>query len=87
MIKIKTIRQTCIACPTQYEGWTDDERPVYIRYRWGHLSIRVGEKDTDHNTPLSGEVVYSQQIGNKYDGFIELDDIKSLTVKHIIWRV
>jgi hypothetical protein len=46
MIKIVKIRQTCVICPTQYEGKTDDDRPVYIRYRWGYLSVRVGDKGT-----------------------------------------
>lgn len=41
-MKIKTLMRTCIACPSQWEGWTDDARPVYIRFRHGILKIQVG---------------------------------------------
>ena len=73
-MKITKLKLTCDVCPTQYEGWTDNNEFVYIRYRYGFLSISV-----------SGYVIYSEQIGNGLDGFINLKDIIKLTKDIIDW--
>jgi hypothetical protein len=36
------LEQTCQFSPTQWEGRTVDDRPVYIRGRNGFLSVRIG---------------------------------------------
>lgn len=41
------LKQTCSACPSQWEGSTDDGRCVYIRYRWGTLEVGIGETKGD----------------------------------------
>lgn len=46
--------QTCDACPSQWDAETDDGRPVYIRYRWGFLSVRVA--------PVGGDPVLGAEI-------------------------
>jgi len=56
---IKELRQTCFACPSQWEGTTADGRDVYIRYRWGNLTASV-----------NGIVVYSNAPGDFLDGVI-----------------
>lgn len=35
MIEINNLKQTCAACPAQWEFTTFEDRPVYVRYRWG----------------------------------------------------
>jgi hypothetical protein len=87
MIKIVKIRQTCVICPTQYEGKTDDDRPVYIRYRWGYLSVRVGDKGTNVMNAVDGEEIYGRQIGHELDGFTTLRIIKDLTKDVIEWKM
>ena len=61
MYKIKTIRQTCFACPSQWEGKTTDDHDIYIRYRGGYLRL-----DIDGKTAWGGEV------GDEIDGCIDL---------------
>lgn len=39
MKRIKKLTKTCEACPSQWEGEFEDGSPVYIRYRWGYLSV------------------------------------------------
>ncbi len=41
-MKVKSFTHTCLACPSQWEGFLDDDRPFYVRFRWGRLVIRVG---------------------------------------------
>jgi hypothetical protein len=38
-----SIKRTCTACPSQWEGRTDDGRDVYVRFRWGGLSVGIGD--------------------------------------------
>lgn len=35
---VKTCTQTCWACPSQWDIYTDDNRYVYVRFRWGHFT-------------------------------------------------
>lgn len=64
------LRQTCDACPSQWEGTTDDGRPVYIRFRHGWLSVRLGLKGGDIDSAVRGEeILYMEHggIGEYYD--------------------
>lgn len=36
------LRQTCLACPEQWEGHLEDGQVVYVRYRHGHLTAGFG---------------------------------------------
>jgi hypothetical protein len=38
-----SLSRTCCACPSQWEGETDDGREIYIRYRHGSLSWGIGD--------------------------------------------
>jgi hypothetical protein len=70
---------TCGACPTQYEGRLLDGRMVYIRYRWGYLSIRISnESTTDISDAVNGTVIYGRQLGEDLDGSIEWTNIASV---------
>lgn len=40
-MKIEVIKQTCTACPSQWVGATRNAQSVYIRYRWGYLSVKI----------------------------------------------
>lgn len=39
--ELKSLDQTCSACPSQWEGRTTDDQYVYVRFRWGGLSVSV----------------------------------------------
>lgn len=40
---IKSIEQTCGACPSQWEGELDDGNWFYVRYRWGTFRVGIGK--------------------------------------------
>lgn len=42
MIKIVEIYQTCNVAPSQWDAWTDEGEYIYIRHRWGILTISRG---------------------------------------------
>jgi len=90
-MKIKNPEMTCSACPAQWHGRTQGERPVYVRYRWGYLSVRVGPPGGDSQSAVGGVEVYGEQVGDEYDGFIEWrevrDRIKPLRLSRILGKL
>jgi len=41
--RVSKLTQTCKGSPSQWEGLTDDGQFIYVRYRWGCLSIGSGK--------------------------------------------
>ena len=78
MIEIRKehLTKTCSACPSQWEGVATDGTPIYIRYRYAHLSISRG---------VGGNVIFSKQIGTVLDGVISLSDVVEASKKTINW--
>jgi hypothetical protein len=83
MVKVTEIKQTCSFCPSQWEGQTNDGQVVYVRYRWGFLSIRVG--NTLDDAVCRGQEIFEDSVGDGMDGFLTYDELRNLTVGKIIW--
>ncbi len=77
-MKLKNVKCTCGACPSQWEATTEDNKPVYIRYRWGYLSIREGEIGGDVWSAVDGNEIYGSQLGEDLDGVISWDKVNSI---------
>ena len=74
MRKAKLI-QTCDACPSQWEGYTDKHEPVYIRYRWGYLSVSIGKVNQSIEEIYQNES-FGWQIGAGFAGFLSFEELK-----------
>jgi len=86
-LRAKTLKQTCNACPAQWEGKIDDGRMFYIRYRWGHLSLNVSEKATDNvMDAVNNSMFFAEEIGDGFDGYLDEPEMKKLTSKVIDWQ-
>jgi len=68
VVKIAEIEQTCFAYPSSWSGTTIDNKNIYIRYRWGYLSVKVG-----------GEEIFGITYGGELDGMIDLSTVLELT--------
>ena len=77
MIRITSLRNTCTACPAQWEGKLSDGQDIYIRYRWGHLDARIGP--TLDEAILSGGTIFEWYSDNSLDGFMTYEELKELT--------
>lgn len=77
-MKIKNLVQTCGACPSQWEASTEDNRPIYIRYRWGYLEIHIGKPGDDVHEVAATEEVYGAQLGDSYHGVISWQEIEPI---------
>jgi hypothetical protein len=77
MPKVLTLRKTCLACPSQWEGALEDGRAVYARFRHGHLSVGTGEtvKEAVDNA-RSDQALYEADLGDRHDGFMDFEELK-----------
>jgi hypothetical protein len=62
---VKSIKQTCYACPAQWEGLTTNFEPIYVRERWDHLSIRIGKIGKGIESAVNGKPILEMNV----DGF------------------
>lgn len=81
MVKVKKVVKTCEACPAQWEGITDDNRQVYMRYRWGCLSIRIGSQgDMSEFAAVHGEEILCVEHGDDFDGMLDYSELKNYSL-------
>jgi hypothetical protein len=85
MIVVKELTKTCSFCPSQWEGRTEDDKPIYVRYRWGHLSICLGQKGGSINDAVLGESVFESQLGDSLDGYLYDEELINATKGIIQW--
>lgn len=75
MIHVLDLNKTCSACPSQWEGKTEDGRDFYARYRWGILRVTLRSGAVSEET-LNEETVYQQSFGGGLDGYMKTADLK-----------
>lgn len=80
MIKIQKLINTCESCPAQWEGKTDEGKMVYIRYRWGNLSVRISaEQSNDIYEAVGGIEIFNQQLNDNLHGWLSYEELKTIT--------
>ncbi len=77
-MKIIKITNTCFACPSQWEAFTDDKFPIYIRYRWGYLSVRLGQQNSSISSAVGGDEIFGKQLADDLDGTLEYSKLKEI---------
>ncbi len=80
MITVVSCEQTTTACPTQWEGRTDDGQHVYARYRGGRVAVYVG---TDY--PIPAHRVFEQRFGHYLAGSLNGATLAALTKDTLTW--
>lgn len=83
-IDTESLKNTCMACPTQWSAWTPDGRYVYIRYRSARLSVEIVDaglgmgveppdfEQGNHATTWFEAVL---PMRDPLDGYIELGEV------------
>ena len=74
-MRLYNIMRTTCACPSQWQGVTEDERPVYMRYRGGLFEIRIGPIGGDVGEAVRADSVYECDVGGGFDGYMTCDDM------------
>lgn len=78
-LSIKHAMRITLACPTQWEALTEEGRHVYIRYRWGELTISIGRPGGTKMDAVGGERWFWGEVGERLGGVIELDEVCEAT--------
>lgn len=55
MIEQNTLKQTCWGCPSSWRGKTKLGEEVYIRFRWGTLTVDVNDELVYSENPYGEE--------------------------------
>jgi len=83
-MKIIKIINCGTACPTQWFGVTEDNRAVYIRYRWGRLTVRCGERDKlSEGSAVGGKLFYEKDLDRPAEGYLRYSELKSIVLPKI----
>ncbi len=72
-MKLDNLIQTCSACPSQWNFVTDGDRNVYVRYRWGYLSVCLSEEPGGN--AVNGIEIFGRQLGDGLHDVISWDDV------------
>lgn len=75
MKTIKTLEQTCPACPSQWEGYTTDNTPFYIRYELGWLIVSLGKQGEGIESAVTGQELLCVQITEDADGIMSTEEM------------
>lgn len=83
-MRLVSLKMTCSACPSQWEGKTEDGQFLYARYRWGQLSWCVAGTIDD---AIDGYNPNDQTFGNtrmvtvrdSLDGVMDTEEMLRLT--------
>jgi hypothetical protein len=81
--RVSKLTQTCEQNPAQWEGRTVDGLFIYVRYRWGWLSIGSGA--TAAEAVENDNNLFEKQLGNKLDGVLEYEKLREVTAGVIEW--
>ena len=79
MFALQSVKRTTGAAISQFEGLTADGRHVYVRFRWGELSVHLGGAGQPVENVLNGELVYHGNYGDRHDFDIDWDEVECLT--------
>jgi hypothetical protein len=67
-LRIKSLEQTCGACPSQWEGEMENGARIFIHYRYGWLSVDI---DDVH--------VFGQEVGDSFGGVMDTEQMLRIT--------
>ena len=81
MIEVVSLTKTCESCPAQWEGRTAAGGFVYVRYRFGGLQVGIG---ITLDAAVADETI-DREVGDDYDGCLEYDELKRLTLGDVRW--
>lgn len=82
MITVTKLTKTCGACPAQWEGKTVDGAFVYVRYRYGRLTVSLSRESMADAVVATPSFLVSH--GDRLNGWMEEDTLRRL-VPEIQW--
>jgi len=79
-VEVYDLCRTSVASPSQWEGRVGNHGSIYIRYRWGRLTVRLATAAGDVSAPDT--CIYDEDIGagtvDRLGGFLETDQMQAM---------
>lgn len=73
-VRIAKLKQTCTACPSQWDAWGDDGSYYYVRFRWGCLEVdHAASQDEWWDKPE--RTLYHLQLSDGLDGLMTTEQM------------
>jgi len=63
--------QTCYACPSAWDAWTDEGQYLYLRYRYSHGTATIYDNEISNES--KGRIA-DFVVGEPLDGCITLEE-------------
>jgi hypothetical protein len=82
MITVIEVAQISHACPTEWEGITDDGRHIYVRYRFSNFSVQIADT---RRKASKGYELFRAKIGEEMSGTMGFDQMRDVTARIIQW--
>lgn len=81
-VKVIELWHTCSACPSQWEGKTADGQYIYVRYRWGHLTIGTGKTFA---VAVFENNIFDKNFQDGFDGYMPYEELIEATKAKVEW--
>ncbi len=75
---ITDVKRVTDFLPTQWHARTLDGRPVYVRYKYGRLSVNIGPAGGTIDDAVSAVHLFNEQVADDDDD-IGIEDVCRLT--------
>ncbi len=79
-LPVRVLSVTQIANPTQWEGWTETDQLILVRFRYGRLWI--GLTPDFKTTPIT---LFVTPYGNVDDGYLAFETLRARTAGVVEW--
>jgi hypothetical protein len=77
--ELQAVRRVSWAAVSQFEGFTTDNRPVYVRLRHGGLTVSVGSNGQTIGQAVATEPVFECDYGGRDEFHITWPEIERVT--------
>lgn len=84
-IVVKEYNRTCIACPSQWDIYTENGKYIYARYRGGILSLEIADSEEDWFRSNFKELMCIA-VGGELDGSMSDEELKERTKNILMWK-
>lgn len=84
----ESLIRTCTACPSQWEGVTTDNRPVYIRFRGDNFKVIIGEPNQSQKDMFFAPVFPKPTLlipnltGEPLNGYLDNQEMHLLLIRN-----
>lgn len=78
MLIVKEVKRVCLVAPSAWECVTEKGQRVYIRYRHGELTVRIGDSPNE-------VFVFERQLTDEDDSYLSFSELQAAVADEVIF--